>query len=60
MVKLTIKAQKIKFSHKERKNLIFYLNITMNFHLRKDFLKTNQIEINKEYAYISVKFQKKT
>ena len=30
----------------------------MNFHLRKDFLKINQIEINKEYAYISVKIPK--
>lgn len=53
-VKLTIPAQGIKFSHAERAITIPSLKLKLGYHFRNDFLKINQIEIDKEFAYVSV------
>ena len=60
IMKLIVPAQEIKFSHEERKIMISSLNLTLNFHFRNDFLKINQVEIDKEYAYILVTIPEET
>ncbi len=59
-VKLTIPGQNLKLS-KENKNIyISCLKLTLNCWFDFNFLKVNQIEIDKEYAYISCSFQEET
>ena len=56
-VKLTVPAQGIKFSNEMREIVIPSLKLKMNFHFRNDFSKINQIELDNNFAYISVTVQ---
>ena len=53
-VKLTVPAQGIRFSHENRTISVPSLKYETNYQFRNDFEKINQIELNKEFAYISV------
>ena len=53
-VKLTVPAQGIRFSHENRTISIPSLKYETNYLFRNDFEKINQIELDKEFAYISV------
>lgn len=56
-VKLTIPSQNLK-SNKENQNIyVPCLKLNLNCWFDFNFLKVNQIEIDKEYAYISCSFQ---
>ena len=53
-VMLTLPCQSIHFDKEKREIYISCLKLRMNYHFRNDFEKINQIEINKEYAMVSV------
>ncbi|EQD59240.1 IS605 OrfB family transposase, partial [mine drainage metagenome] len=53
-VKLTMPAQGIKFSHEDRIIIVPSLKLELDYHFRNDFEKINQIELDHEFAYISV------
>ncbi len=53
-VKLTVPAQGIRFSHENRAISIPSLKYETNYLFRNDFGKINQIELDKEFAYISI------
>ncbi|EQD75377.1 IS605 OrfB family transposase, partial [mine drainage metagenome] len=53
-VKLTMPAQGIKFSREGRIIIVPSLKLELNYHFRNDFEKINQIELDHEFAYISV------
>ena len=53
-VKLTVPAQGIRFSHEDRTITILSLKLKLGYHFRNDFLKVSQIELDREFAYISV------
>ena len=53
-VKLTVPAQGIRFSHENRTISIPSLKYETNYLFRNDFEKINQIELDKEFVYISV------
>ncbi len=53
-VKLTIPAQGIRFSHEDRTIAVPSLKLEFVYHFRNDFEKINQIELDNEYAYVSV------
>ena len=52
--KLTVPAQGIRFSHENRTIFVPSLKYETNYLFRNDFEKIDQIEIDKEFAYISV------
>ena len=53
-VKLTIPAQGIRFNHEKRTISIPSLKFEVNYLFRNDFEKINQIELDGNFAYISV------
>lgn len=53
-VKLTVPAQGIKFNHEDREIRIPALKLVLQYHFRNDFEKINQIELDNEFAYVSV------
>jgi putative transposase len=53
-IKLTIPSQSIKFDNGERKIEIPCLKFNIQYSFRNDFDKINQIELDNEYAYVSV------
>lgn len=59
-VKLSIPAQGIRFSHEKREITVPCVNLAMNYFFRNDFEKINRIEIDREYALISVTVPEKT
>ena len=59
-VKLSMPAQGIRFSHEKREITVPCLNLAMNYFFRNDFGKINRIEIDREYAFISVTVPEKT
>ncbi len=53
-VKLTLPARGIRFSHEDRTITIPSLKLELEYQLRNDFENINQIELDSEFAYISV------
>jgi len=53
-VKLTVPSQGIKVFKDLRKLAIPCISLELSYAFRNDFLKVNQIELGKEYAYISI------
>jgi len=53
-VVLTIPNQGIRVNKKNRKIIISSLSLNLDYQFRNDFKKINQIEINKDYAFIGV------
>nr|WP_277770635.1 transposase [Thermoplasma volcanium] len=53
-VKLTIPAQGIHFNHEDRTITIPSLKLTLSYYFRNDFEKINQVELGREFAYVSV------
>ena len=58
-VKLTIPNQSIKVNHHEYLINIPCIKLELNYRFGNNFLKINQIEIGKEYAYIACEYQDK-
>lgn len=56
-VNLTIPNQVIKVNQENNQIYIPCLKLYLDYHFRNDFEKINQIEINKEYAFVSVTIQ---
>ncbi len=52
--KLTVPAQGIKSNHEDRTVSVPSLKLEMNYLFRNDFEKVSQIELDNEFAYISV------
>lgn len=53
-VKLTLPAQSIKVNKENRIITIVPLRLTLNYYFPNTFIKVNQIELDHEYAYITV------
>ena len=53
-VKLTLPARGIRFSHEDRTITIPSLKLELEYQFRNDFENINQIELDSEFAYISV------
>ncbi len=53
-VKLTVPGQAIKVDRQEKIITIRCLKLMLEYYFRNDFEKINQIEIDEEYAYVSV------
>jgi len=53
-IKLTLPNQGIHFNHEDRTITIPSLKLTLSYHFRNDFVKINQVELDGEFAYISV------
>jgi len=58
-VNLTIPNQGIKADKEKREIYIPSLKLTLNYNFRNDFEKVNQIELDEQYAYISVTIPEK-
>jgi putative transposase len=58
-VVLTIPGHGIKVNKEKREMYISSLKLTLSYSFRNDFEKVNQIEIDEEYAYISVSVPEK-
>jgi len=53
-VKLTVPAQGIKFDHRNRTITITSLGLELGYYFRNDFEKISQIELDRDFAYVSV------
>ncbi len=53
-VKLTLPAQSIKVNKQARTLTLVPLRLTLAYHFSNEFTKVNQIELDNEYAYVTV------
>src|ERR1700738_4580422 len=53
-VKLTLPAQSIKVNKEAHTVTFVPLRLTLNYYFPNNFIKVNQVELDHEYAYISV------
>ena len=53
-IKLTVPSQSIDIDRDKRKIMIQCLNFKIPYHFRNDYEKINQVELDNEYAYVSV------
>ena len=53
-VKLTVPAQGVKFNRQNRTITITSLELDLNYYFRNDFENINQVELDNNFAYVSV------
>jgi len=58
-VVLTVPSQGVEVDRKKREIYIPSLKLTLNYSFRNDFEKVNQVELDQQYAYVSVTIPEK-